>query len=79
MIAVLSRNVDLENYELLHALESMRTREDLMRLLPDYLADTARRLPPVAYTGHVESLSKLTGISLSDLFALWRQASAGSN
>jgi hypothetical protein len=79
MIAVLARNVDLENYELLHALESMRTREDLLHLLPVYLVDTARRLPPVAYSGHVEALAKLTGISVGDLVALWRQASTRGN
>lgn len=70
MTYLLSRHLDLENYELLHAIESMQTREELLRLLPYYLVDIDKRLPQVDYRSHLEKLAQLTHIPTGELLAL---------
>ena len=77
MAHVLARNIDLQNYELLHAIESMQSRDELMRLLPYYLVDLDRRLAPVDYRLHVEDLSRLSGLATDALLALMTQRKAG--
>ena len=77
MAHVLARNIDLQNYELLHAIESMQSRDELMRLLPYYLVDLDRRLAPADYSLHVEDLSRLSGLSTDALLALMTQRKAG--
>jgi hypothetical protein len=69
MVSFLSRSVDLENYELLHAIEATETREQLLELLPAYLVDIARRFPPATCSDHVEALAQLTGMSVAELIA----------
>ena len=70
MSTVLTRNIDLQNYELLHAVESMQVQEEFMHLLPYYLADLDQRLSPDDFRGHVENLSRLSGMSIEALLAL---------
>lgn len=73
MAHVIARNIDLQNYELLHAIESMQSRDDLLRLLPYYLVDLDRRLAPADYRLHVENLSRLSGLTTDALLTLMTQ------
>ena len=70
MSTVLTRNIDLQNYELLHAVESMQVREEFLHLLPYYLVDLDRRMSPADFREHVENLSRLSGMTTDALLGL---------